>query len=674
MQLLKFVPIKLTLFLVLGILFGFYIEISLFAKLSTTIICLIVQLWVFLTKKSINSILFGVVACTTTFSIGVLAITIQNPKTAASHYTKFANGEMDKLHLKITDVLKPNTFSLRYYADISSVNNTNTQGKILLIISNDTTNTALNIDQELITYAKINEINGPLNPYEFDYKKYLENLGVYHQVYTKPSNIVLLESNKSTLYGIAAKWRNTITNHLKEEKFDSDALGVIQALLLGERNDISEATYTNYKNAGAIHILAVSGLHIGILLLLLQFLLRPIEQIKYGKKIKLVLIVLLLWGFAFLAGLSASVVRAVTMFTFLAYAESLNRPANKFNILALSMFFILLIQPNYLFQVGFQMSYLAVFAILWIYPMLQRFWLPKNKLLKYLWQLLSVSIAAQLGVLPISLFYFHQFPGLFFLTNLAIIPFLGFILAFGIVVIILSLLKILPSFIAEIYNSLIELMNTIIARIAQQEAFIFKSIYFDGTQLILTYFTLIFLVLAFSKPTFKRMAIFLFGVIAFQIWLVFSNYTMSHKSEAIVLHQSRNTGLLYQNGAQLNILSNNPNRLDKIIAAYATAQFTKTIAIASLENSYLMENKHIYIIDSLAIYPPAGSKITHVLLTQSPKINLERLLDTIHPEIILADGSNYKSDVLHWKETCKKRKLPFHYTGEKGAYYFNLKD
>ncbi len=674
MQLLKFVPIKLTLFLVFGILFGFYFNIPFIGIAVITLICLVFLGWIFVKQKSADATLFGAMAVCTTICIGALAVALHNPKNALNHYSKFPNTGTNKLHIKITEVLKSNTFSQRYYAEILSLNNIKTQGKIALIIPTDSTQTNVIIDQELLLYGEISEINTPLNPHEFDYKKYLESLGIYHQIYAKPNEFITLEKHNTTIYGIAADFRNTIIAHLREANFANDELGVIQALLLGERNDISEETYTNYKNAGAIHILAVSGLHIGILLLLLQFLLQPLENITYGKKIKLVLIVFLLWGFAFLAGLSASVVRAVTMFTFLAYAESLNRPANRFNVLALSMFFILLFKPSYLFHVGFQMSYLAVFAILWIYPMLQRFWFPKNKIIRYIWQLLSVSIAAQLGVLPLSLFYFHQFPGLFFITNLAVIPFLGFILVFGIIVIILALFNMLPKYIASIYNDVIQFMNDIIGWIAQQESFLFKSISFDSTMLVLSYFTIIFLVLALSKPTFKRVTIFLGGIIAFQIWLLIINYNTTRKQEIMVLHQSRNTGLLYQNGETLHLYSNNSNRLEKMVDVYATAEFTKTNLNHALKNNYDINHKQFYVMDSFAIYPPTEAKISHILLTQSPKINLERLLDSIHPEIILADGSNFKSDVLIWEETCKKRKLPFHYTGEKGAYYFNLKD
>ena len=198
------------------------------------------------------------------------------------------------------------------------------------------------------------------------------------------------------------------------------------------------------------------------------------------------------------------------MFSFVAYAFYLNRPSNTYNILALSMFFILLVfNPLLLFDVGFQMSYAAVFAIVWIYPLLQKFWNPKKWLLKYVWQLLSVSIAAQIGVLPISLYYFHQFPGLFFISNLLIVPFLGLILGLGIVVIALILLNLAPNILIEIYDSLIGSMNTIIGWVAQQEAFIFKNIPFDTAQLMLSYCLIIALIWVLTKVTFKRTIVLL---------------------------------------------------------------------------------------------------------------------------------------------------------------------
>ncbi|MFK5972625.1 MAG: ComEC/Rec2 family competence protein [Flavobacteriaceae bacterium] len=366
--------------------------------------------------------------------------------------------------------------------------------------------------------------------------------------------------------------------------------------------------------------------------------------------------------------LTSSVIRAVTMFSFVAYARYLNRPGNTFNILALSMFFILLINPSLLFQVGFQMSYAAVFAIVWIYPLLQKFWYPKNVVLRKMWQLLSVSIAAQLGVLPISLFYFHQFPGLFFVSNMVIVPFLGLILGIGILVIVLSLLHLLPNFMVEAYNVLIRSMNNVIAWVAQQEAFVFKDISFDAVQLIISYAILIGLVLVATKASFKRTRALLTSIIAFQIWLLYTTYDVHTKEDVLILHQNRNSMLLFRKGNKLKLLSSNPEPNKKIITDYKLAERIGTIEQGPLENSYRVSQQNLYIMDSLRIYPPNKNRPDYVLLTQSPRLNLERFIDSVRPRVIIADGSNYKRDIKRWKASCDKRKLPFHYTGEKGAY------
>ena len=670
MNLLKFVPIKLTFFLILGILIGKCAHTSLPFSLTFTGSSFIAMGFVFFTSRNRNSIFFGVLMTLTTLSIGLLSYTIWQPKNWGDHYSHYTINEGNTLKLKIREVLKSNAFSHRYLALIKETNGHKTSGKIIFTIPIDTTKDALLVDNELLMYGILNEIKAPLNPHQFDYRKYLNNLGISHQLKGTNDAYFLSKRYAPTLYGFAASARNELIKKLEESDFGTDELSIIQALLLGQRNSISAETYDNYKDAGAVHILAVSGLHIGILLLLLQFLLSPCERLPKGKTIKLVIIVVLLWCFALLAGLSASVVRAVTMFSFVAYALYLNRPSNTFNILALSMFFILLLfNPMLLFQVGFQMSYAAVFAIVWVYPMLQRFWYPKNKIIRKIWQLLSVSIAAQLGVLPISLFYFHQFPGLFFISNLLVVPFLGILLAGGILVLVLGFLNALPNFLVDWYGKMIGMMNTVIEWVAQQEVFIFKNISFDGVQLVLAYGIIITLLIALMKPSFKKVLTFLIVVIGFQLWVFYLAVGIAKKERLLVLHQTKNAILLHQKGNQLTIHSTKPDKADRLLEDFVIGERIEKSTYKKLKNNYQFNSKQLIIIDSTGVYP-SDKKPEYLLLTQSPRLHLERLLDSIQPKNILADGSNYSSAIERWRRTCSKRKLPFYYTGEKGAYYF----
>lgn len=669
MSLLKFIPIKLTICLVAGILTGYYFEFEILFSLVIVLSLTLLLAFIFYNQKDRKSIAFGITTLLTAIFLGVLSVSLWNPKNQDSHYT-YQDLETESLFkIKIVEVLKSNLYADRYVGNILSMDDTLVSGKLIINYYLDSASTKLHVDDEIISLGKLSEIKPPLNPFQFNYKTYLKSLGIYHQLQLNLTNHFTLNNSSRTIYGLAASVREKIITKLRQAEFGHEELSVIQALLLGQRNDISEETYNNYKNAGAVHILAVSGLHVGILLLLLQFLLSPLERLPKGKTIKLIVTVLLLWGFALLAGFSASIVRAVMMFSFVAYALYLNRPSNTFNILALSMFTILLfINPMLLFQVGFQMSYAAVLAIAWVYPMLQRFWFPKNRIIRKIWQLLSVSIAAQLGVLPISLFYFHQFPGLFFISNLLIVPALGIVLGLGILIVILALFDWLPSEFVTIYNGLIKLMNSIIEWVAQQEAFIFQNITFDIVQLVLTYGILVSIVLIATKSTFKRLTFSLGCIIAFQLWFFYISINSKKTNTLLLAHRSKTSVLIHQFSDSLLVANTDSIAINSIIKNYKIAQSISYNAHQPLKNYYTFKDKKIMIIDSLGVY--TTSAIDYILLTQSPKLNLDRLIDSVHPKQIIADGSNYRSYIARWKKTCEKRKLPFHYTGEKGAYYF----
>ena len=670
MGLLKFIPIKLTLFLIIGILTGKIFNFSiLFASVLTALSLLILGL-LFYKSSSKKTIYFGSCAILTTMCIGILAVSLWQPKNWENHYSHFENQDYNSYSLKIHEVLKSTSYTHQYIATVQKLNGENTSGKILLSTPNDSLHQPFKVDYALLAHGQLNELNAPLNPYQFDFKIYMEGKGIYHQLRTDKRYYTVPKFYNTTIYGIASSFRTKIISKLREANFPEEELSIFQALLLGQRNDISVDTYNNYKNAGAVHILAVSGLHIGIILLVLQFLLRPLEFLPKGKELKLALIVLILWGFALLAGFSSSVVRAVTMFSFVAYALYLNRPSNTFNILALSMFFILLlINPMLLFQAGFQMSYAAVIAIVWIYPILQKLWNPKQAIIRKIWQLFSVSVAAQLGVLPISLFYFHQFPGLFFVSNLVIVPFLGILLGGGILVICLTMINAVPEFLIIAYAKLIQLMNTIIAWVAQQEAFLFKNISFDIAQMLLSYVIIISFLIMMAELKFKRVVFFLSSILVFQLYTMSSAFNSDQIDSLLLAHQIKNTVLLEKKGERLKLIAKNEQAAQRIVTNYQVAERINEVHVDSLRNSYTWFDKKIYIIDSVSVLPKAQN-IDFLILTQSPKINLDRVLDSLHPKKIIADGSNYKNYIERWRKSCAQKELPFHYTGEKGAYYF----
>lgn len=673
MKLLDFIPVKLTLFLIFGILIGYHYTISLWLATSLTF-GLIALLGISWTRKNIlDNLPFGILSLLCTICIGLMAVALTLPENNTKYYANFKLPSEQYLHLKIHEILKSTSYNNRYIAKVIKIDSIPSNGRILLISKKDTLNHKFKVDDEIYTLNLINEIGLPLNPYGFNYNHYLEKLGINYQVKVKSRDYLIRQNASLTLFGLTAALRQKIISGLEKSNFGEEELGIIQALLLGQRHELSKEVYTNYKNAGAVHILAVSGLHIGIVLLLLKFLLKPLERLPRGKTIVLIVTLGILWGYAFIAGLSPSVIRAVSMFSFVAYALYLNRPTSTYNILALSMFFILLsYDPMLLFQVGFQLSYAAVFSIFWLFPKLQHFWNPENLILKKCWQLLSVSLAAQIGVLPLSLFYFHQFPGLFFISNLMIIPFLGIILGLGFLVIILVLMDMLPDTLAEIYNELIKLMNLVIERIAHQESFIFKDIPFDSVQLVLSYFLIITTVYSFTDKKFKNILAVALFIIAFQLWLISTTIIKSRQQKIIIFHKTGTSALLYQKGISLEVNCSDSVSVVSLIKNLRVEKNIQKVTYKSLKNSYRIKDHRLLILNKSEMIFNKLPKTEYVLLNNSPKVNFNRFLDSIKPKSIIADGSNYMRDIKRWEKSCEDRKLPFYYTGEKGAFILEI--
>ncbi len=610
-------------------------------------------------------------------SIGILTSNLHNQKNFKNHYTTVIPiVEPDSLYpisFKIREALKPNKYYQKYVVDLLELKGQPVSGKLLLHIKIDSLKPLLQVDDILFSKTPIKPIQTPLNPNQFDYKSYLKKRYIYHQLILERKELYKIEHSSSSILGFANSIRNHISSKLSKQNFSNDELGVIKALFLGERTDISESLYENYKNAGAIHILAVSGLHVGIILIILNFILQPIERFKYGRQLKTILLIITLWLFAIVAGLSASVTRAVTMFSIVTIALNLKRPTNIYNTLAISIFVILLFKPMFLFDVGFQLSYAAVYAIVAIDPHLNKIWSPKHLITKKLWHTLTVTMSAQLGILPLSLYYFHQFPSLFFISNLIIIPLLGIILGFGILVILLTILNLLPPFIGETYSFVINRMNLFITWVAEHEHFIFKHISFNIYYLIMSYYLIIASFRLITKYNNSRLKTFLISIIVCQITILYTQ-AIKPKHQLVIFHSNKHS-LIGNTNNNLTAISSEmdciTNTMTQTVKNYQVGNYINNTIKNSLKDFYLLNNKKLLVIDSLGAYNIKSFKPDYILLRQSPKINLKRLIDSIQPKYIIADGSNYKSYVEQWKIVCKNKKLPFHSTYEKGAFIIN---
>jgi len=322
-------------------------------------------------------------------------------------------------------------------------------------------------------------------------------------------------------------------------------------------------------------------------------------------------------------------------------------------------------------MVGFQMSYCAVFFIVWLQPKLSNVWRPSWKPLKKLWNLFTLSIAAQIGVLPLSIYYFHQFPGLFFLSNLVIIPFLGTILFTGMLVSGWSLIGALPMPLFKFYQTILSTMNEFVAWVARQEQFLASDIRISFLQLICVYFVTVFFFKWIEKKTYPRLVAILIGVIGLQSVLLTEKREVIKQNEFVVFHRNASSLFAKKGGNFVHLFQDSE---DKVNNEYLINSYIKKKHIATavkndtIGNLLLVEDELILIIDERGFYEFSTVQPSVIILRNSPKINLERMVATLKPSMVVADGSNYKKDVNRWESTCIKRKTPFYSTLKKGAF------
>lgn len=678
MKVLQFPLARITICFIAGILLASHIRLKpefafVLLTISLSIFC-IVYFWL---RKEINrTIYFGITVYFLAFTIGINTLIVHTGSFQKTNYIHH-NGIFDKPHLislTIREKLKSTLFNDRYIAMIRQVDTSKRTGRVLFNIRKDSLNHSFQIGTSLQITSILYKNNAPKNPNQFDYAKYLENKQIYAQLYAEAHEISISDKVEKNIWYYTSHLRTTIISNLEKNDFNKTELNVAIALILGQQQDISPEIIKDYQYAGAVHILSVSGLHIGFILIFITFILKPFPNNRKGSFFKLIIILISLTLFGIMAGLAPSVVRSVTMFSFVAIGHHLRRSVNIYHTLLVSILLILLVQPSFLFDVGFQLSYIALFFIIWFQPLLASSWAPKHKVTKYIWDLLTVSFAAQIGTFPLSLFYFHQFPGLFFITNLIIIPLMGIIMVIGVLVMLLAAFDCIPLLLSKLLEWSIYYLNKIISGIASIEEFIITDIPFNSSLLLGSYLLILATILWFKKPSYNRFFSVLTSLIILQVMLLKIDWDTNNQQEWILFNSKKNTLITERTGKDVTLFITDgvlkTSSKNNILNSYLMGNASTLKGTKKVQNLMFFKGKKILILDSLGIYQKNWNPDI-LILTQNPKVNLERLLQSMSPKIVLADASNYKTIQKLWKTSCSKQKIPFHATGEKGFYKLN---
>ena len=340
-------------------------------------------------------------------------------------------------------------------------------GRVLLYFDIDSLSQSLKYGEQLLIHSKFSKVEGMGNPNEFNYTRYLRFHNIIYRGQVRGNDWRRLSAGDPGITGWFLSIRSDLIEILKESGLEGNELSVASALILGYRTDLDKELMNAYAGAGATHVLAVSGLHVGIVYVILNFLLKSLNRFKHGEVFRTIILVSLLFSYAALTGLSASVFRAATMFSFVAIGSALNRNTNIFNTLAASAFCLILYEPMIIMQVGFQLSYAAVIGIVLIQPRLFNLYSFNNRFADWAWSITCVSVAAQIATFPLGLLYFHQFPNLFLVSNLLVIPAAAGILYLGFSLFVASLWKPALLFFGFLLDGLISSLNKVVIWIEQ---------------------------------------------------------------------------------------------------------------------------------------------------------------------------------------------------------------
>lgn len=364
-------------------------------------------------------------------------------------------------------------------------------GKLLVYLPPDEQTARLKTGDEVIFNAEPSSISPPLNPGVFDFRAYAARRGIHHQVFLRTAaDWRIAASTGGGVYARAQAWRKawfkTFQDHLT-----GDELAVAAALVIGQRDLISEEVKSAYTETGAVHVLAVSGLHVGIIFMILTFFLERVLRLnrtKFGRIAVIFISVLCIWAFALVSGLSASVQRAAIMFSLLAVGRIAFRKIHVFNTLSVAASAMLIYQPNQLFHVGFQLSFMAIIGIVAFTNYLDRIVYLPGLVARKAWSAISASTGAQLGTLPLSLFYFKQFPAYFMVSGTLVIVFafatmfLGLLHGFTAGVLGVS---VLANGTGWLLSSVVELQNGLIFFFGKLPGALIQLRFFDGLSALL---------------------------------------------------------------------------------------------------------------------------------------------------------------------------------------------
>lgn len=463
----------------------------------------------------------------------------------------------------------------------------NVYGNLLVYIQKDSIIHSLEIGDEVLFKLNYKTVDNPKNPGEFDYKDYLQHKSIFHQQYVPSNSIVVLTKHKTHfIKRVSDNIGKYVQSILKKYIPGKDNFALADGILLGHRADIDVELYNAFAYTGILHILSVSGLHVGIIYGMLVFLLSFIkDKNKKIKVAKFLFILIFIWLFAFVTGLSAACVRAAILFSLLNYGKLNKEHVSNLNLLAGAALLQILLDPNNIFDIGFQLSYLAMLGLFIFYKPIYAMYYHPNKIINWTWQLWSASIAAQIFTVPLSIYYFGNFPTYFLFANIFAIPLSAVILWISIALIPLSFIP----FIAKIIGTLDSLVISIFIQLTYCFSNLpfgkLANLYLSKLQLLILFTAILCLTFFIIKRNYKL----LISCLSLFLLTIFMSYYYT------IQQLSKDEMILY--AVQKNfVLAVNKNNQQIIISKDTLSEKAFSFSIKNSHRSYRIDEYHCYLL------------------------------------------------------------------------------
>ena len=563
-------------------------------------------------------------------------------------------------------------------------------GKLLIAMKADTLRPILfNYGDQLMIPGVYNEVDPPFNPGEFNFKKYLRNKQIYQQSFINQNQIRRLEENAGNdIIAFSLNLRKKLVSKFYTYLADKEAAAMASTLILGYRANLSKEIISAYSKTGTLHILSVSGMHVGIVFIVLNFMLKPLRKNRKLRFLSAFIIISSIWFYALITGLSPSVLRAAVMLSFVILGKTFNKNLNTYNLLAISAFFLLLYNPFNLFDVGFQLSYLAVIGLVFLHPKIYHLLFIKNKLLDYAWSYSALSVAAQLATFPISIYYFHQFPVYFLLSNLLVVLPVTLIMYLGITFLFIPWSAFLE-FAGDMLNALIIYTNKVLY---YMEALPFSSIggiWITTSQYILIYLIIACVIWATFSAT-KKAVYFCLGSILLLATSTSHRIISNNQNQELIFYSLRkNVALAYVNNGKAYLISDLSND-DKTIS-FSIKPALESRGISQINNLRLADSFSDQALQVSTNYMQFGNfkvfrwdqkmdnqvfkrrlKSDIILLSGNPKVNLSALKYQTRFSMILIDATNFDYRIKQWKAEAARLKIPIRVLKKSPAYVLNM--